>query len=79
MIRKQILLKEEQRRALERLAREQARSVSEIVRSMIDAQLRVENEQRLREAAERLRDDYLSDPELTAFMAIEQDPFYSSQ
>jgi hypothetical protein len=43
---------------------------------MIDAQLRMENEQRLRKAAERLRDEYLSDPELTAFIAIEQDPFH---
>jgi hypothetical protein len=69
--RTQIILKEEQRRAIERLAKEQARSVSEIVRSMIDAQLRLENERRLRKAADSLRDDYLYDSELTAFSAIE--------
>jgi hypothetical protein len=76
MIRTQIILKEGQRRAIEKLAQEQARSVSEIVRSMIDAQLRVENEQRLRKAADSLRDDYLNDPELTAFSAIEGDAFH---
>jgi len=76
MIRTQIILKEGQRRAIERLAQEQARSVSEIVRSMIDAQLRVENERRLRKAADSLRDDYLNDPDLTAFSAIEVDPFH---
>lgn len=76
MIRTQIILKEAQRRAIQKLAQEQARSVSEIVRSMIDAQLRVENEQRLREAAESLRDDYLNDPELTAFSAIDGDAFH---
>jgi len=61
---------------LERLAQEQARSVSEIVRGMIDAQLRVENERRLRKAADSLREDYLNDPELTAFSAIEGDVFH---
>ena len=76
MIRTQIILKEGQRRAIEKLAQEQARSVSEIVRRMIDAQLRVENEQRLRKAADSLRDDYLNDPELTAFSAIEGDAFH---
>ena len=75
MIRTQIILKEGQRRALERLAQERAQSVSGIVRGMIDAQLRVERERRLREAADSLRDDYLNDPELTAFSAIEGDAF----
>jgi hypothetical protein len=76
MIRTQIILKEGQRRAIQKLAQEQARSVSEIVRSMIDAQLRVENERRLRKAADSLRHDYLNDPELTAFSAIEGDAFH---
>jgi hypothetical protein len=79
MIRTQIILKEAQRRAIERLAQEQSSSVSEIVRSMIDAQLRVENERLLRKAAESLRDDYLNDPELTAFSAIEGDPIHEER
>ena len=76
MIRTQIILRETQRHAIEKLAKEQSRSVSEIVRSMIDAQLRVEDERRLRKAAESLRDDYLNDPELTAFSAIEGETFH---
>jgi hypothetical protein len=75
MIRTQIILKEGQRQALEKLAREQARSVSEVVREMIDAQLRVENERRLQRAAESLRDEYLKDPELTAFSVLEGEAF----
>ena len=43
---------------------------------MIDAQLRVENERRLRKAADSLRDDYLNDPELRAFSSIEGDAFH---
>jgi len=73
MIRTQIILREGQRRALEKLAQEQERSVSEIVRELLDAQLRVENERRLRDAARSLRDDYLNDIELTAYSAIEGD------
>jgi hypothetical protein len=44
---------------------------------MIDAQLRAENERRLRKAADSIRDDYLNDPELTAFSAIEGDAFHA--
>ena len=76
MVRTQIILKEAQRRAIERLAQEQARSVSEIVRGMIDAQLHVEKERQLAKAANSLRDDYLKDPELTVFSAIECDTFH---
>ena len=73
MVRTQIILKEEQRRALEKIAHEKARSVSEVVREMIDVQLQLEKERRLRDAAESLRKDYLNDPELTAFLAIDME------
>ena len=76
MVRTQIILKEAQRRAVERLAQEQARSISEIVRGMIDAQLHVEKERQLAKAANSLRDDYLKDPELTAFSVTEGDAFH---
>jgi plasmid stability protein len=79
MIRTQIILKEGQRRALEKLAQEQERSVSEVVRELLDAQLRVENERRLRDAARSLRDDYLNDPELTVYSAIEGDLFHEER
>lgn len=76
MVRTQIILKEGQKRALEKLAHEQALSVSEVVREMIDARLRLDRERQLKDAAEKLRKDYLSDPELTAFSAIEGDAFH---
>jgi hypothetical protein len=76
MVRKQIILKEGQTRALEKLAHEQARSFSEIVREMIDAQLRLDKQSKLQNAAERLREDYLHDLELTAFAAIEGDAIH---
>jgi hypothetical protein len=79
VVRKQIILKEGQKRALEKLAHEQARSVSEVVREMIDAQLRLDRESQLNDAAERLREDYLNDPELTAFSAIEGDAIHEEE
>ena len=79
MIRTQIILQEKQRRALEQLARERSRSVSQLVRDMIDAQLRAEREQSLRDAAESLRGEYLSDAELTAFSAIDGDTFHEAR
>ena len=79
MIRTQIILKEGQRRALEKLAQEQERSLSEVVRELLDAQLRVENERRLRDAARSLRDYYLKDPELTVYSAIEGDLFHEEK
>ena len=79
MIRTQIILKEGQRRALEKLAQEQERSVSEVVRELLDAQLRVENGRRLRDAARSLRDDYLKDPELTVYSTIEGDLFHEER
>ena len=79
MIRTQIILKEGQRRALEKLAQEQERSVSEVVRELLDAQLRIENERRLRDAARSLRDDYLNNSELTVYSAIEGDLFHEER
>ena len=73
MIRTQVILKEGQRQALEKLAKKQGRSVSEVVREMVDEHLRLDRECRLREAALNLRNDYLNDPELTAFSAIDSD------
>jgi hypothetical protein len=43
---------------------------------MIDAQLRLEDERRLQRAAESLRDEYLTDSELTAFSVLDGDELY---
>jgi hypothetical protein len=37
-----------------------------------------EQSERMRVAAERLRHDYLTDPELTAFTALDGEPVYES-
>jgi len=37
-----------------------------------------EMERRLREAAERMRDEYLTDPELTAFSVLDSEDFHDA-
>ena len=75
MVRTQIILREQQRRALDLLAKEHACSISAVVRDMIDYQLRAMRGEQLRTAAERLRSDYLHDSELTAFSVIDGEAF----
>lgn len=75
MVRTQVILREQQRRAIDQLAKEHACSISAVVREMIDSQLRAMRGEQLRKAAERLRSDYLHDSELTAFSAIDGETF----
>ena len=71
MVRTQVILREQQRRAIDQLAKAHACSISAVVREMIDSQLRAMRREQLRKAAERLRSDYLHDSELTAFSVID--------
>ena len=71
MVRTQVILREQQRRAIDQLAKEHACSISAVVREMIDSQLRAMRREQIREAAERLRSDYLHDSELTAFSVLD--------
>ena len=71
MVRTQVILREQQRRAIDQLAKEHACSISAVVREMIDSQLRAMRREQIREAAERLRSDYLYDYELTAFSVLD--------
>lgn len=69
--RTQILLEPSQRRQLAEIASQENRSLSEIVREMIDAQLAERRRQAMAAAAQALLSDYQTDPELTAFTALD--------
>jgi len=69
--RTQILLEPSQRHQLAEIAELENRSLSEIVREMIDAQLAVRKRQEMAAAAQALLGDYQTDPELTAFTALD--------
>lgn len=77
MYRAQILLEPEQHQELVALAREQKRSLSDLVREMLSLQLAERKKHKLAAAARALLADYQTDPELTAFMALDHEEFYA--
>jgi hypothetical protein len=77
MHRTQILLEPEQHHALAEIARNQKRSLSDVVREMLDKQIAEYKQAMLAAAARTLLDDYRNDPELTAFQALGGDDFHA--
>lgn len=73
--RTQILLKKTQHETLSKIAREESRSLSEVVREMIDRQLQYRQRYTMMLAARELQADYRTDPELTEFLALDGDDF----
>jgi metal-responsive CopG/Arc/MetJ family transcriptional regulator len=71
MQRMQILLELEQLKALTEIARREKRSLSDVVREMLDKELQARKKQELAAAAQALMADYQGDPELTAFMVLD--------
>jgi predicted CopG family antitoxin len=68
--RTQIHLEPAQRRKLTRIANLEKRSLSDVVREMIDAQLAARKRQEMA-VAQALLPDYQTDKELTAFTALD--------
>jgi hypothetical protein len=73
--RAQILLEKSQHQILTLIADEESRSISEIVREMIDRELRYRQRRQMLLAARELQGDYLTHPALTEFTNIDSDDF----
>ena len=73
--RTQVLLKKSQHEMLSRIAKEESRSLSEIVREMIERELRYRQRRQMMLAAQELQADYNTDSELTAFTSLDSDDF----
>jgi len=71
----QILLEKSQHETLTQIAQQESRSLSEIVREMIDRELRYRQRRQMIVAARELQADYDADPALTAFTAVDSDDF----
>ena len=69
--RMQILLEPAQHRSLAQIAQREKRSISDVVREMLDVQLAARQRQELAAAALMLLPDYQTDPDLTAFTALD--------
>jgi predicted CopG family antitoxin len=70
-----IMLREEQREYLAELAEQENKSLSEIIRQLVDEKRQANQSIRLQTAAEALADDYRSNEELTAFNALDGEDF----
>ena len=77
MYRTQILLDPEQHKALAEIARRENRSLSDVVREMLQRQLEDRKRQDLALAAKALLVDYQGDTELTAFTALDAEDFHA--
>lgn len=75
MYRTQIMLEPEQHKILTEIARQEKRSLSDVIREMVDKQVAERKQQALAAAAKALLADYQTDPELTAFQALNSDDF----
>ena len=77
MYRTQILLEPEQHQALTEIARREKRSLSELIRQLVDEQLQLRKQRALEQAAQALLADYQADPQLTCFTALDGEDFYA--
>ena len=69
--RTQILLEPSQRRSLAWIAKREKRSLSDLIREMVDLQLAERKRQEMAAAAQALLTDYQTDKELTAFTVLD--------
>ncbi len=77
MHRTQILLEQEQHKALTAIAQRENRSLSDVVREMLRKQLEERKKMELTAAARALLPDYQGDSELTAFNALDAEDFHA--
>ena len=75
LVRTQVLLEKRQRDRLGFIAETEGKSLSELIRTFVDAQLRLRRYDEMRSAAEQLRGDYSDGSELTAFTSLDGEDF----
>ena len=74
-IRTQVLLEKSQRQQLDEIAERTGVSFSELVRSFLDAQLRIRTYEEMRRVAEQIYADYATDEQLTGMTALDSEDF----
>lgn len=77
MYRTQILLEPAQHKILTEIARREKRSLSDVIREMVDQQIARRKQMELAAAAQALLADYQTDPELTAFSALDGEDIHA--
>lgn len=77
MYRTQILLEPEQHKTLTEIARQEKRSLSDILREMVDEYISEYKQKELAAAARALLADYQSDPEVVAFETLDGEDIHA--
>jgi predicted DNA-binding ribbon-helix-helix protein len=77
MERTQIMLEPEQKQILRKIAEQEERSFSELVREMLDEQIEKHQRSKLAAAAQALLVDYTTDEEMLAFTALDGEDFHA--
>jgi len=77
MIRTQIMLETEQHKVLREIAKQEKRSLADVVREMLAEQLKERQKMRLESAAKALLEDYRADPNLTEFTSLDAEDFHA--
>jgi hypothetical protein len=75
LYRAQILLEKSQHEILSQIAQEESRSLSEIVREMINRELRYRQRRQMMLAARELQSDYTTNPDLNEFNVLDGEDF----
>ncbi len=77
MERTQIMLEEEQKRILTRIAKQENTSFSALVRKMLDEQIKEHQKSDIKSAAQALLMDYKTDEDLLAFTSLDGEDFHA--
>jgi hypothetical protein len=77
MERTQIMLEPEKKQILMKIADQEDKSFSELVRDMLDEQIEKHKRSKLAAAAQALLVDYTTDEELIAFSALDGEDFHA--
>lgn len=77
MERTQITLEVEQKRILNRIAKQENTSFSALVRKMLDEQIKAHQKSKLKSAAQALLMDYKTDEDLLAFTGLDGEDFHA--
>ncbi len=67
----QIILEQDQRRQIARIARQEGKSVSEVTRELLRLALKERQKKQIELAAQILQEDYRNDPKLTEFTVLD--------
>ena len=78
LVRVQVLLEKRQRIELDEMAHKEGLSVSELIRTLLDSQIRERKYAEMRNAAKELKADYEAGGELSDMTSLDSEDFFNA-